>query len=88
MQPASLTKLMTAYLVFAALKDGRLKLEEPVTISKAAWRTGGSRTSSRSAARCRYIDLIKGMIVQSGNDATVALAQNAWAARARGSCRS
>ncbi|MGH8296902.1 MAG: D-alanyl-D-alanine carboxypeptidase family protein, partial [Steroidobacteraceae bacterium] len=40
---ASLTKLMTAYVVFSALKDGRLKLDEPVTISKAAWRTGGSR---------------------------------------------
>ena len=72
---ASLTKLMTAYIVFAALKDGRLTLDEPVTISKAAWRTGGSRMFVQVGSQVPVLDLIKGMLVQSGNDATVALAQ-------------
>lgn len=75
MQPASLTKLLTSYVVFAALKDGRLKLDDEVTISEAAWRTGGSRTFVKVGSQVPVIDLIKGMIVQSGNDATVALAQ-------------
>jgi len=72
---ASLTKLMTAYVVFSALKEGRLTLAEPVTISKAAWRTGGSRMFVNVGSQVPVIDLIKGMLVQSGNDATVALAQ-------------
>jgi serine-type D-Ala-D-Ala carboxypeptidase (penicillin-binding protein 5/6) len=72
---ASLTKLMTAYIVFSALKDGRLKLDEPVTISKAAWQTGGSRMFVNVGSDVPVLDLIKGMLVQSGNDATVALAQ-------------
>ncbi|MGH8199190.1 MAG: D-alanyl-D-alanine carboxypeptidase family protein [Steroidobacteraceae bacterium] len=75
MEPASLTKLMTSYVVFAALKDGRVKLDDPVTISEAAWRTGGSRTFVKVGSQVSVIDLIKGMIVQSGNDATVALAE-------------
>jgi serine-type D-Ala-D-Ala carboxypeptidase (penicillin-binding protein 5/6) len=75
MEPASLTKLMTSYVVFAALKDGRLKLDDQVTISEAAWRTGGSRTFVKVGSQVPVIDLIKGMIVQSGNDATVALAE-------------
>ncbi len=72
---ASLTKLMTAYIVFAALKDGRLTPDEPVTISKAAWKTGGSRMFVQVGSQVPVLDLIKGMLVQSGNDATVALAQ-------------
>jgi D-alanyl-D-alanine carboxypeptidase (penicillin-binding protein 5/6) len=72
---ASLTKLMTAYIVFSALKDGRLTLDEPVTISKAAWQTGGSRMFVNVGSQVPVLDLIKGMLVQSGNDATVALAQ-------------
>lgn len=75
MQPASLTKLLTSYVVFAALKDGRIKLDDPVTISEDAWRTGGSRTFVKVGSQVPVIDLIKGMIVQSGNDATVALAE-------------
>jgi len=75
MEPASLTKLLTSYVVFAALKDGRVKLDDPVTISEDAWRTGGSRTFVKVGTQVPVIDLIKGMIVQSGNDATVALAQ-------------
>jgi len=75
MEPASLTKLVTSYVVFAALRDGRIKLDDPVTISEAAWRTGGSRTFVKLGSQVPVIDLIKGMIVQSGNDATVALAE-------------
>ncbi|HJS91369.1 MAG TPA: D-alanyl-D-alanine carboxypeptidase family protein [Steroidobacteraceae bacterium] len=79
---ASLTKLMTAYVVFAALKEGRLTLDEPVTISKDAWRTGGSRMFVNVGSQVPVIDLIKGMIVQSGNDATVALAEKVGGTRA------
>jgi D-alanyl-D-alanine carboxypeptidase (penicillin-binding protein 5/6) len=79
---ASLTKLMTAYIVFSALKEGRLSPDEPVTISKAAWRTGGSRMFVNVGSQVPVIDLVKGMIVQSGNDATVALAQKVGGTRA------
>ncbi|MGH8288301.1 MAG: D-alanyl-D-alanine carboxypeptidase family protein [Steroidobacteraceae bacterium] len=79
---ASLTKLMTAYVIFSALKGGRLTLNEPVTISKEAWRTGGSRMFVNVGSQVPVIDLIEGMIVQSGNDATVALAQKVGGTRA------
>ncbi|HEV7135389.1 MAG TPA: D-alanyl-D-alanine carboxypeptidase family protein [Steroidobacteraceae bacterium] len=82
MEPASLTKLMTAYVVFSALRDGRLKLDDPVTISEDAWRTGGSRTFVKVGSQVPVIDLIKGMIVQSGNDATVALSERVGGTRA------
>ncbi|MGH8169060.1 MAG: D-alanyl-D-alanine carboxypeptidase family protein [Steroidobacteraceae bacterium] len=82
MQPASLTKLLTAYVVFSALKDGRLKLDDPVTISEDAWRTGGSRSFVKVGSQVPVIDLIKGMIVQSGNDATVALSERVGGTRA------
>jgi serine-type D-Ala-D-Ala carboxypeptidase (penicillin-binding protein 5/6) len=75
MEPASLTKLMTAYVVFTALHDGRLKLTDPVTISEHAWRSEGSRTFIQVGTQIPVDILIKGMIVQSGNDATVALAE-------------
>jgi serine-type D-Ala-D-Ala carboxypeptidase (penicillin-binding protein 5/6) len=75
MAPASLTKLMTSYIVFHALQTGALKLTDPVTISEHAWRTGGSRTFLRVGSQVPAEVLIKGMIVQSGNDATVALAE-------------
>ncbi|HEY7886842.1 MAG TPA: D-alanyl-D-alanine carboxypeptidase family protein [Steroidobacteraceae bacterium] len=81
MEPASLTKLLTTYVIFAALKDGRLKLNDPVTISEDAWRTGGSRTFVKVGSQVPVIDLIKGMIVQSGNDATVALAERVGGTR-------
>ncbi|HYB33617.1 MAG TPA: D-alanyl-D-alanine carboxypeptidase family protein [Steroidobacteraceae bacterium] len=74
-EPASLTKLMTAYLVFAALTDGRLKLTDMVTISAHAWRAEGSRTFVQVGTQVPVDTLVKGMIVQSGNDATVALAE-------------
>ena len=75
MAPASLTKLMTCYVVFHALATGTLKLTEPVTISEHAWRAQGSRTFLKVGSQVPVEVLIKGMIVQSGNDATIALAE-------------
>lgn len=74
-EPASLTKLMTSYVVFKALKENRLKLTDPVTISEHAWRSEGSRTFVQVGTTIPAEVLIKGMIVQSGNDATIALAE-------------
>jgi D-alanyl-D-alanine carboxypeptidase (penicillin-binding protein 5/6) len=75
MEPASLTKLMTCYLVFHALKTGTLKLGDQVTISEHAWKAEGSRTFVQVGSQVPAEVLIKGMIVQSGNDATIALAE-------------
>ena len=75
MEPASLTKLMTSYVVFRALREGRLKLTDSVTISEHAWRSEGSRTFVQVGTQIPAEVLIKGMIVQSGNDATIALAE-------------
>jgi D-alanyl-D-alanine carboxypeptidase (penicillin-binding protein 5/6) len=74
-EPASLTKLMTSYAVFKALRENRLKLTDPVTISEHAWRSEGSRTFVQVGSSVPAEVLIKGMIVQSGNDATIALAE-------------
>lgn len=76
MEPASLTKLMTAYVIFAELKAGRVKLTDLVTISEKAWRMQGSRTFIEVGKQVSIEDLVLGMIVQSGNDATVALAEH------------
>jgi D-alanyl-D-alanine carboxypeptidase (penicillin-binding protein 5/6) len=74
-EPASLTKLMSAYVVFSALRAGQLKMDEQVLISEHAWRAEGSRTFVKVGTRVPVDVLIKGMIVQSGNDATIALAE-------------
>ncbi len=77
-EPASLTKLMSAYLVFQALQSGKLQLTQELPISERAWRTGmtgASRTFVKVGTRVSVDVLIKGMMVQSGNDATVALAE-------------
>ena len=74
-EPASLTKLMTAYVVFTALSEGRLKLTDMATISVHAWRTGGSRSFIQVGTQIPVDILVKGMIVQSGNDASIALAE-------------
>ena len=76
MAPASLTKLMTCYVVFHALQAGTLKLTDPVTISEHAWRAEGSRTFLQVGTQVPAEVLIEGMIVQSGNDATIALAEH------------
>ncbi len=75
MEPASLTKLMTAYIVFEQLATGKLKLDEPVIVSEHAWRSEGSRTFIELGKPVSVQMLILGMIVQSGNDATIALAE-------------
>ncbi|HDR14498.1 MAG TPA: D-alanyl-D-alanine carboxypeptidase [Desulfobacteraceae bacterium] len=76
--PASLVKIMTAYLVFQELKAGKLRLDEEVAVSERAWRTGmtgASRMYIDVGSRVTVEDLLRGMIVQSGNDACVALAE-------------
>lgn len=74
--PASLTKLMTAYVVFRALGDGRIALDDQVPVSEKAWRTEGSRMFIEVGSRVSVEELLLGMIVQSGNDASVALAEH------------
>lgn len=74
--PASLTKIMTAYVVFRELNNGHLSLDEKVTISKKAWQTPGSRMFVEVNKQVAIEDLLKGMIIQSGNDASVALAEH------------
>jgi D-alanyl-D-alanine carboxypeptidase (penicillin-binding protein 5/6) len=76
LEPASLTKIMTAYVVFRELGKGNLKLEDFVTISEKAWRTEGSRMFAQVGLQIPVEALLKGMIVQSGNDASVALAEH------------
>ncbi len=76
-EPASLTKLMTAYIVYAELKDSRIKLDDKVNISKKAWRTGGSKMFIEVNSKVSVENLLKGMIIQSGNDASIALAEYA-----------
>lgn len=73
--PASLTKLMTAYTVFQELRAGRISLDSLVHISKRAWRTGGSKMFIKVNTDVEVEQLLKGLIIQSGNDAGVALAE-------------
>jgi D-alanyl-D-alanine carboxypeptidase (penicillin-binding protein 5/6) len=76
LDPASITKLMTAYAVFRALKSGQVGLGDEVLVSEKAWRTAGSRMFIEVGTRVTIEDLLQGMIVQSGNDASVALAEH------------
>lgn len=73
--PASLTKIMTTYVVFSALQQGQISLEDEVTVSEKAWRSPGSRMFIEVRSQVTVEDLLLGMIVQSGNDASVALAE-------------
>ena len=75
-EPASLTKLMTGYLVFEALERGDIRIDDKVYVSKKAWRTGGSRMFIQVDTHVDVESLLKGLIVQSGNDAAVALAEH------------
>src|SRR5256714_1025416 len=76
-EPASLTKLMTAYLVFAALREKKISPEQQVTVSVRAWRAPGSRMFVEPRRPVVVDELIRGMVVQSGNDACIALAEAA-----------
>ncbi|HMK68069.1 MAG TPA: D-alanyl-D-alanine carboxypeptidase family protein [Stellaceae bacterium] len=75
MPPASMSKIMTAYVVYDALKKGKLSLEDMLPVSEKAWRTGGSKTFVPYPGRVKVEDLVRGMIVQSGNDACIVLAE-------------
>ena len=74
-EPASLTKLMSAYLVFEALKSKKIDMKQTLSVSERAWKMPGSRMFIDPKMKVPVEDLIKGMIVQSGNDATMALAE-------------
>jgi serine-type D-Ala-D-Ala carboxypeptidase (penicillin-binding protein 5/6) len=74
-EPASLTKLMTQYIVFDALRSKKIDLKQTLPVSKRAWKMPGSRMFIDPSMQVPVDDLIKGMIVQSGNDATMALAE-------------
>lgn len=74
-EPASLTKIMTAYLTFKALSENRLQLSQEIPVSDKAWRTGGSRMFIEPRKPVTVEELLQGVIVQSGNDASVALAE-------------
>jgi len=73
--PASLTKILTLYLVFDAIQQGRLRLDDQVPISRKAWRTRGSKMYVKAGDLVPLEDLIKGIAVDSGNDASVAVAE-------------
>ena len=81
-EPASLTKLMTAYLVFDALRAKKISLQQTFSVSEAAWKMSGSRMFIDPKMQVPVEDLIKGMIVQSGNDATMALAEGVGGTKA------
>ena len=76
LEPASITKLMTAYVVFQALREGTIAMGDKVRVSEKAWRMPGSRMFIEVGKRVSVEDLLRGMIIQSGNDASVALAEH------------
>jgi serine-type D-Ala-D-Ala carboxypeptidase (penicillin-binding protein 5/6) len=75
MPPSSMTKLMTMYIVYDRLKQGRLKLEDELPVTEKAWRTQGSKMFVQVGSTVKVEDLIRGVIVQSGNDAAIVLAE-------------
>jgi D-alanyl-D-alanine carboxypeptidase (penicillin-binding protein 5/6) len=75
MPPASMSKLMTAYVVFEKLREGRLRMETELPVSERAWRMGGSKMFVEVGQTVRVDDLLRGVIVQSGNDACIVLAE-------------
>lgn len=75
MPPSSMSKLMTVHMVFSRLADGRLHLDDEMPVSEAAWRRGGSSMFLEIGQRVRLEDLLRGIIVQSGNDACIVVAE-------------
>jgi len=75
MEPASLTKMMTLYIISSALKNDQIRLSDEVRISKNAWSSGGSKMFIKEGQKVKVSDLLQGIIVQSGNDASVAMAE-------------
>ena len=74
--PASLTKIMTSYVAAKAIESGTVSMDDEVNVSVKAWRMGGSRMFIREGTRVRLEDILRGIIIQSGNDASVALAEH------------
>jgi D-alanyl-D-alanine carboxypeptidase (penicillin-binding protein 5/6) len=75
MPPSSMSKLMTMYMVFDHLKQGRLRLDQELPVSERAWRMGGSKMFVEVGSSVKVEDLVRGVIVQSGNDACIVLAE-------------
>ncbi len=75
MAPSSMSKMMTLYILFQRVKEGRIKLDDTLAVSEKAWRTGGSKMFVQLNSRVRVEDLIQGIAVQSGNDACVVVAE-------------
>jgi len=75
MPPASMSKIMTAYVAFERIKEGRLKLDDEIPISEKAWRKGGSKMFVEVNSRVKVEDILRGIVVQSGNDAAIAMAE-------------
>jgi D-alanyl-D-alanine carboxypeptidase (penicillin-binding protein 5/6) len=75
-EPASITKMMTVYIIYKELESGRLSMDEEVIISKKAWRMRGSKMFIEVGKKVTVADLLKGIVIQSGNDATVAMAEH------------
>ncbi len=75
LEPASLTKIMTSYVIFYELENGHIRLDEKVRISEKAWRAPGSRMFIKEGTKVSIKELIMGMVIQSGNDASIALAE-------------
>lgn len=75
MPPSSLTKLMTLYIIYTQLKEGRLKLDQQLPVSEKAWKTGGSKMFVMVGTTVSVEDLIRGIIVDSGNDACIVIAE-------------
>jgi D-alanyl-D-alanine carboxypeptidase (penicillin-binding protein 5/6) len=73
--PSSMSKIMTIYMVFNEIKQGRLSFDDTFTVSKKAWKSGGSRMFVNVDSQVKVLDLVRGVIVQSGNDAAVTLAE-------------
>ena len=75
MPPASMTKMMTVYLLFERLAEGRLSLDDELLVSRKAWKKGGSKMFVEAGKNIKVEDLIRGIVVQSGNDATIVVAE-------------
>ena len=75
MPPSSMSKIMTVYKLFEALRNGSLSLADTFHVSEKAWRKGGSKMFVRVNSRVKVEDLLRGIIVQSGNDATIVVAE-------------
>jgi len=75
-EPASITKMMTAYVIYQELENGKLKLDDDVLVSEKAWKMKGSRMFIKAGSKIKVETLLSGLIIQSGNDASVALAEH------------